>query len=134
MDKDINIVQDIKMMQHIVKEAIANCGGDTGGVCINMIGQINIEKGNGESGVPKEDFAKGVAIKNHNIEFSPELIDEISNLADKLPEPRFDSMFKLMVLAASRKGPTQHDAAKWLGITESRYWKYKNKMVPEHAQ
>ena len=113
------------MMQHIVKEALAKSGGDTGGVCINMIGQVNIEKGGSEEKGGAHEIHPHLRDTNDPVE--EEEILKYIQLIRELPPPRFDNMFKLLFATAKYEAGNGTDSADFLGITRERFYAYAKK-------
>lgn len=131
MKEDVNITQDLKVMQSIVREAVR--GSDKEGLTINVIGQMNIGNTKNEetTRINSPSISKRLEIKETNALFEESLVEEFGRLMDRLPEPKFDNALRLMIIAADRKGETFYDASQWLGIGERRYGMYRRKILPE---
>jgi hypothetical protein len=102
---DVKIIQDIKIVQQIVKDVLHSRSGE--GVTLNVvnIGQILHSYSQRNLALP-------------DLQYLPPKELDLRKFVDALPEPRLDSLIRIAYEIALKSFEYQKDAACWLGISE----------------
>lgn len=132
--EDTKMIQDIRIAQNIVKEAIARHPDDN--LTINIvnvqIGSSSIEKP--IESQPQIEAKKALLLDTPSIEFksSAAIPDEIYHVLEtvmqSLPKPRHDSLIRMMYETAYRKFNTTREMAEWLGVERSALYPWFKKL------
>ncbi|KKM66653.1 hypothetical protein LCGC14_1478990 [marine sediment metagenome] len=132
MSAAVKISQETQILIEAIGKAIKECGLTDAKFCLNNV-MINIgnegHSGNKTTSVNVEIPPK--ILKNTDVDIETAMIKEFIGLVEFLPQPRFDSIFRLLIAAAHRESQTDIEAAQWLGINYERYRAYRAKVLPE---